>query len=213
MPSLINMDIDLMGQLGIWQQQESLDFFRQRLELSEFEKVEISKFKKKKRLSEWYASRYLLFKMMNNEMRDIPFKDEYGKPYFKDNSTNLSISHSGNLAAVLISHYICGLDIQEMNPKIAKILPRILSVQEASKFLKNINNSLSAFAWSTKEAVYKAYGKKLLDVRKAIRITSYELNGSNYSADVQIEKDDMKIKYQTKGFVIKNYVVVTAFKL
>lgn len=213
MPSLINMDIDLMGQLGIWQQQESLDFYQQRLVLSDAEKVEISKFKKKNRLSEWYASRYLLFKMMNNEKRDIPFKDEFGKPSFKNNSTCFSISHSGDLAAVLISQNLCGLDIQEMNPKIANILPRILSELEASKFLNNINNSLAAFAWSTKEAVYKAYGKKLLDFRKAIRITNYELNGSDYNADVQIKKDDLKIEYQTKGFVINNYVVVSAFKI
>ena len=79
--------------------------------------------------------------------------DPGGKPHFIDNPLHFSLSHSGNLAAVLISDEPCGVDVEQLRPEVAERLrARCLSDGERAR-------SCDFFEiWTRKECIAKLDG-------------------------------------------------------
>ena len=79
--------------------------------------------------------------------------DPGGKPFFTDSPLHFSLSHSGKLAAVLISDAPCGVDIEQVRPEIAERLrERCLSDAERAR-------SCDFFEiWTRKECIAKLDG-------------------------------------------------------
>ena len=78
---------------------------------------------------------------------------ENGKPVFADSDLHFSLSHSASMAAVILSHAPCGIDIEIIRPETAKKLcNRVLSARE-----KESNRDFFE-AWTMKEAIGKLTG-------------------------------------------------------
>ncbi len=69
---------------------EELDFYRSAMYLYDGEREEIKNLSERK-LYEWYASRYLLYKMHEDETRGPCVKDEYGKPFILGSPKYISL--------------------------------------------------------------------------------------------------------------------------
>jgi len=79
-----------------------------------------------------------------------------GKPYFADSPLRFSLSHSGNMAAVILSDGSCGIDIQQIRPEIAeKLYHRVLCREEQRE------NRDFFEVWTKKEALAKLTGEGL----------------------------------------------------
>ena len=76
-----------------------------------------------------------------------------GKPYFVNSPLHFSLSHSGNLAAVLISDAPCGVDVEQLRPEVAaRLRERCLSNAERAR-------SCDFFEiWTKKECIAKLDG-------------------------------------------------------
>ena len=76
-----------------------------------------------------------------------------GKPYFVNSPLRFSLSHSGNLAAVLISDEPCGVDVEQLRPEVAaRLQTRCLSDAERAR-------SCDFFEiWTKKECIAKLDG-------------------------------------------------------
>jgi len=82
-----------------------------------------------------------------------------GKPYILSSQKNMSFSHSGEFASLLISTSQCGIDIQKDNSKIQNISSKFLNDEE--KLFLNKPDALN-WIWSIKEAVFKYFGQNVI---------------------------------------------------
>ncbi len=88
--------------LGIWEITEDYDTLRSSLNLDKSDIETVEHFKNHQRKLEWLSVRTLLKSLLGQDSKIV-----YGperKPYLKNNSHNISISHSKNLTAILISN-------------------------------------------------------------------------------------------------------------
>ena len=86
------------------------------------------------------------------ELPEVRF-DPGGKPFFTDSPLHFSLSHSGKLAAVLISDEACGVDIELVRPEVAERL-RVRCLSDAERA-----RSCDFFElWTKKECIAKLDG-------------------------------------------------------
>ena len=212
MPLLHNYTNTLNLRYGIWHNTEGDDFFEKKLELFVEEKQEVSILKGRKK-SEWLCSRYLLELVADHKLRSACIKDKYGKPYLKDGSEFISISHTFDYTGVIVSQYVCGIDIQVIVPKIIVIAPRFISVEEFKNIPENNNLPYIHVNWGAKEAMYKCYGKKELDFRKNIFVEPFTFDPEGFVFYGQIRKGTFIKKYSLYARQIENMILVYAIEI
>ena len=79
-----------------------------------------------------------------------------GKPRFIDSPLHFSLSHSGNLAAVLISEEPCGVDVEQLRPEVAaRLHERCMSDAERARDCDFFEH------WTKKECIAKLDGRGL----------------------------------------------------
>jgi phosphopantetheinyl transferase len=108
---------------------------------------------------EYLASRYLIYKI-TGKLDSHLYKDEAGKLYLNDSNKNLSLSHSSEWIGLALSKHQVGFDLQKLTAKIQLIAHRFLNKTEYEWLQSKDDDQLLIIAWTIKEAVYKAHGKK-----------------------------------------------------
>ena len=146
-------------QFGIWEIKESLNDFNKGFKDDFFNKL-----KNNKRKLEYVCTR-LLLKEFDSNLK-ISY-NKYGAPILNNNKC-ISISHSNNLAAIIISDNKVGIDIEKISEKPIKIAAKFIS--ENDNISMNINDI--CLTWSAKEAIYKLH----------------EIGGLNFKNDILIQK-------------------------
>lgn len=97
-----------------------------------------------------------------------------GAPSLVNSKLYISISHSHNFAAVIISKDPVGIDIQQLSDKLPNIVPRVCCKNEINRFSSTLEWGV---VWTTKEAIYKKYSSNKLDFGTQIEVTSITENG------------------------------------
>lgn len=110
-------------------------------------------FKSAKRQREWLGVR-LLLKSICGEQAQIGYTPT-GAPLLVDSDTNISISHSGSLVALVFSDERIGLDIQMISDKPLRIKSHFLDETEERVFGDHLDMLSAVKLWCAKEAVYK----------------------------------------------------------
>lgn len=162
---------DIQGMLGIWELTESCGSLHEQFRFSEKEKSQYEKIINEKRKCEFLAIRLLLQEMMHNKT-EISYNNA-GKP-FLDEKLHLSISHSSDLVAVLLSKQPAGIDVENLGRNIERVAARFLSIQETIH-LQNINNAGRArvLYWCAKEALFKCTPMSDIDFKNHISIDPF----------------------------------------
>lgn len=99
----------------------------------------------------------LLFRTLVKDDVDIMYR-ENGRPYLKDSKLNISISHTKDYVAVILSpcKYV-GLDIQHITDKVKRVRSKFISEKE---FIDPKNELIHLLLhWASKETLYKAINK------------------------------------------------------
>lgn len=117
---------------------------------------------------EWLASRLAL--KFCCDLMHIPYKGTYrtdtGQPLLIGNNAHISISHSGDFAAILLdSRQKVGIDIEKISSKVEKVATKYLKDEE-----KETNHERLTLKWCIKEAVYKVSDHENLSLKDDIRI-------------------------------------------
>ena len=90
-----------------------------------------------------------------NELPTVRFK-ETGKPFFADSPLHFSLSHSGKLAAVLLSDTPCAVDIEMVKNDVGnKLMDRCMNEAEKASGCDFFD------CWTKKECLGKLSGKGL----------------------------------------------------
>jgi 4'-phosphopantetheinyl transferase EntD len=120
------------------------------------------------------------------------YYSENGKPHLKDKK-HISITHSFNYSAIIISDDEVGIDIEKNRPIIENIAHKFVGTE--SHFLRNdhLVEQLTVI-WGAKESLYKIYSYPGLSFKKHIEVMPFMLNNRTTSA--WIKSNDWDKKYQ-----------------
>ena len=139
------------------------------------EKVDDSIVSNIKRL-EWLAGRALIKALVEQcglEFHGID-KDEFGKPFLKEYSHPISLSHSYPYVAAQIDTKIeVGIDLEQPKSKLLNIAHRVLSPTELEDAGTDVIKH--CIYWCAKEAMYKAYGRRGLHFADQLLVAPFEL--------------------------------------
>lgn len=178
MPLIKLKDIDDTTRLGIWKAEEDLSYFEQRLPNGYLNGDDHKRFGERRKL-EYFASRYLVFQLLKDKNLVLS-KDEYGKPYIQNHPAQLSISHTANLVAAMISEKNIALDIEQRHSKVQLVMHKFLGEEELDFFEAEPDIDKLVLCWSAKESLYKLHGKKGIDFRKHILLDNPEVGESGH---------------------------------
>lgn len=204
----LNKEIEKKSQLGLWKIDETEDFFKSHLPESHYDDG-ILKYRHQKRRLEWLAGRYLLYTMSNGKRCIV---DEYGKPHLMNSAQYVSLSHSGNYAAAVMSKKVVGIDIQKITPKIKRIAHKFLRPEEKECLSFSYPLEHLHVFWGAKEALYKAYGKKQLDFRQHIFVSPFDFQKNGDIVAGQVIKEDYHSSFLISYQKFKDYILVYAIK-
>lgn len=207
MSIFLKKNIHPKGQIGLWRIEEPEQFFFNELTLSSSHHQQLQKKHPSKRL-EWLASRFLLHQMSNG---DICETDDKGKPFLKYSSSQISISHSGEFAAVALHpHQTIGIDIQKITPRIKKIAHKFMREEEKNSLQHQHTLEHLHVYWGAKEALYKAYGKKELDFRGHIHIEPFDYQQGGGQTFGKVKKGNFLAQFNIIYEHLRDYILVYA---
>ena len=191
----------------VYQVTEPLDFFRDKIELSDSEMSYFSAKRHPERQKESYAVRYALHLALNKQNRVVLETDLYGKPYLVGSESFISLSHTSRYVAAVVSPYPCGIDIQRFDTKILNLGAKFLAEKELGDIPPVSMVSFLTHCWAIKEAAYKTFGKKGLEFNKEIEIQEIDFREGSWESKVRVQKNDEDFKYQVKGWTSEAFVL------
>ena len=169
MPLVYQQNVNAVTRMGVWHIAEDEDFFK----LVPLQKDISHPHKRLQHL----AGRYLLKELYPDFPLALIKIADTRKPFLEDEAYHFSISHCRDYAAVLISkEQRTGVDIELVNGKIDRIMPKFLTDEEYTLILNDEIHKTATLFWSVKEAVYKWQGTGGTDFKKHIHIQKYTGN-------------------------------------
>jgi phosphopantetheinyl transferase len=180
---------------GIWKVEESAE----ELAFTAFEEAPEGIIHLTKRL-EWLASRVLVRTLL--EQNDLPYsgihKDEFGKPFLRELTHHISLSHAYPFVAVqLDKNKSVGIDIEQPTEKLLRVAPRVLSMEELENAGSDIRKHCAY--WCAKEALYKVYGKRGLHFANQLLVEPFileETGDLKGTITVREEKLNVALSYE-----------------
>lgn len=101
------------------------------------------------------------------------------KPFLPDEQYHFSVSHCGDYAAAIVStHLQVGIDAEMVNPRVVNIKHKFLHPHEIH-FVHTLPATqqldVLSVLWSAKEAMYKWYGKGMVDFKEMMHTQAFAL--------------------------------------
>lgn len=204
--------------LAIWKIEEDEAFFLNELPPLSIEAEKEKNERQGSRRLEWLACRTLVLQLVDFQIEI--YKDPHGKPQLEyarlsETDWQVSFSHSHGWAAAMVGRGDIGIDIQQVTPKMANIIHRILT-QEELQMITNENTLLQQHIfWGAKEALYKAYGWRGLDFREHIFVKNVDIKANTEGvffgfAEGEVMKDNYHKKFILKFQKFENHLLVWA---
>ena len=170
----------------LWKIDEEISDLKENLFLNEVSLSKLTNMKSTSHIKGFLAVRRLL-KYLNYSDSDL-FYDAFGKPFLKDGK-KISISHSHNFACIIISENNVGIDIELKNEKILKNIPMLFKEDFILNFKGNKEDAitLTTFAWSIKEAIFKLIPENDVSFKDNISIQPFQMNENSCVVKVNIK--------------------------
>jgi phosphopantetheinyl transferase len=198
MPLFYQHTINDFTKLVVWHITEPEDFFLEKVNF--LQNVVGHPHKRLQHL----AGRYLLQLLEPKFPMNLISIATSKKPWLQNGAFHFSISHCGDFAAAIISkNKLVGIDVELVTPKIELVKSKFLSEQElnlANNFpAAEQHQKLLTLFWSTKEAVYKWYGKGSVSFKKNIYIDNVSFENESGCIDAHFVKEEnisLKIEFR-----------------
>ena len=169
---LIDRQFDSGHHLWVSNTEESLDVLKEEVVLTTAESKKLDEIQYLKRKREFLSVRRLVQDQFGTNERII--YSDTGKPMLKESGYCISISHSGDYAAVIVHPTLeVGIDVQMCTPKILRILKRFAHPEELTNIKGDIWKSL--VYWCSKEALFKWYALGGVDFKEDLFIEPFDL--------------------------------------
>jgi len=148
--------------------------------------INTTNYTSEKRKKEHLVSRLLVTEICPT---DTIIYNEFGAPEL-DNGKHISISHSKELVAVIISDKKTGLDIEGISEKSLRLASKFVS----EKNLVKLNKEKATLIWCIKEAIYKWHQQGGVDFIKDIVIPEFFAKEQG-TVTVYFRKKELNLNY------------------
>ena len=163
--------------LGVWKIEEDTDTLLTMVDLDANERKKYNSYTSISRKLEFLSVRALLAELLGKEAKIVYNKNN--KPFMKDGSRFISISHCHKLTAIICStNERVGIDLEYMSSNIGALAFKFLNRKE--RITKNPDNKLYHLYihWCAKESLYKICDKEGISLKKNITIEPFEIGES-----------------------------------
>ncbi|MBK0371018.1 4'-phosphopantetheinyl transferase family protein [Flavobacterium agrisoli] len=197
-------------QLLIWKITESLTDLESQVEMKPKTQLRFDNMK-----SELHKRAFLSVRMLLKEINLTDFDlhyDSSGKPYL-DGDKHISITHSHQFAALIISDDFIGIDIELQRDKIQRIADKFVDKEFAYLIPKKTEEYIKKLTviWGAKEAIFKIRNEKGISFKDHIEVNSFQLSENVTTAILHF--DNFSTPYKVHFSEIENCTLVYAFVL
>ena len=193
----------------VWKISETLDQLLSEVKLNESSKARLSGMKSVAHQKGFLSVRKLLQEKGYTDF-DL-FYDQFGKPHLND-GRHISISHSHDFSAIILSDENCGIDLEMQREKIITIAHKF--ADEESKFLKEQNQNdyirQLTIIWGAKEAVFKIRNEVGISFKDHIHLNPFMLG--NKVASAVLKFASLEVNYNIFFEEVENFTLVYAFE-
>ena len=126
MPIIEDLNLFSKTRLVVWEINEDLKDLRSEVLLDKYSEKLLADRKSEIHKKQFLAIRNIL-KEISVHNQNLKY-DEFGRPFLIDDK-NISITHSGNYAALIISDQKVGIDIEVVSDRILKITNKFLETE------------------------------------------------------------------------------------
>ena len=197
---ILDKDISVHNNVKLWKITEScaelIDLFENDAEIN----AVIQNFESESKKQQFLASRLLLKVELGNWKT---YHNPNGKPHPINNSSEISITHDKGIAGLIKSMKPCGIDIQEITPKVIRVKSKFVnendfySISEKEKDLTVL--------WCAKETLYKINGNPNIFFKEHMIIKESEEENTLIG---KIIHPEYRKDYKLKVHFIENYCLV-----
>lgn len=163
--------------LGVWKIEEDLSTLEGMVVLDQEDKKKYKGFSSTSRKLEFLSVRALLAELLGKDARIVYNKNN--KPFLRDGSRFISISHSNKLTAILCStNEKVGIDLEFMSSNIGAISFKFINRREKITREAEKRKYHLYLHWCAKEALYKICDKEGISLKRNITIDPFEVKES-----------------------------------
>ncbi|MCG9791597.1 4'-phosphopantetheinyl transferase family protein [Flavobacterium algicola] len=139
------------------------------------------------------------------------YYDAFGKPHLKDDK-NISITHSHEFSAIIISNRPVGIDVELHREKIIRIADKFTTAEVAYLNELDVKNYIQKLTviWGAKEAIFKIQNEKGISFKEHISVLQFELDQLKTIANLNF--GNLQKKFNIHFEAIENFTLVYAFE-
>ncbi|RDI57081.1 4'-phosphopantetheinyl transferase family protein [Flavobacterium glaciei] len=138
------------------------------------------------------------------------YYDEFGKPHLQGKK-HISITHSHNFSAIIISDEIVGIDIEMQREKITRIADKFCDSEfqfldiSCEDYIRKLT-----VIWGAKEAIFKIRNEKGISFKDHISVDNFRISAKQTIATLHSDNlvKDFKIHFEE----IEDFTLVYAFE-
>ncbi|TPD65466.1 4'-phosphopantetheinyl transferase superfamily protein [Flavobacterium microcysteis] len=194
----------------IWKITESFDEFFSQVILKEKTLERLQSMKSEVHQRAFLSVRKLLQEAGHNDLQ--LHYDEFGKPHL-ENETHISITHSFDFSAIILSDENVGIDIELRREKVILIAEKFVDESEfrfLDKEKKEDYVSRLTVIWGIKEAIFKIRNEKGISFKDHIFVAPFEMKDQKTKALLTFA--NLNIEFDVCFEEIEDYTLVYAFQ-
>lgn len=137
------------------------------------------------------------------------FYDNNGKPNLHDGK-HISITHSHNFAALIISDKIVGIDLEWAREKILRIANKFAATEDHYLKSETVANQILKLTviWGVKESIFKIRNEPGISFKDHITVPNFELNSGK--AIGNLDFGNLNLTFSIEFEIIEDFVLVWA---
>ena len=195
-------------QILVWKVTESYTELLEQVILNETNRMRLDGIKSEMHQRAFLSVRKLLQETGHTDL-DL-YYDEFGKPHLYGEK-HISITHSHNFSAIIISEETVGIDIELQRDKITRIADKFCDSEfqfldlDSEEYIRKLT-----VIWGAKEAIFKIRNEKGISFKNHINVQSFELNVKQNDAKLHFNNvvKDFNIHFEE----IEDFTLVYAFQ-
>jgi 4'-phosphopantetheinyl transferase len=218
MPLYKTINVNPSTQILVWEITESFQELFEAVVLNESNDNRLCGMK-----SEMHQRAFLSVRKLFQEAGYTDFDlyyDEFGKPHLHDGK-HISITHSHQFSAIILSDEVVGIDIELQREKIIRIADKFadtefsfLKPEQKEEYIRKLT-----VIWGAKEAIFKIRNEKGISFKDHIKVNTFEMNDALTKTELHFDDiiRDFKVCFEEfesnddKGFE-QNFTLVYAFE-
>lgn len=191
--------------MGIWKMEESLTLLESMYDVRESEMMTYYTFRNDRRRKEWLTVRILLRELLGRDV-EICYHVS-GRPYLKDESFFISITHTIGFVGVRLAHHPVALDLEYYSKRVLHLIPRYVSVGELQYIHPDHEIEMALVLWSAKETLYKLFDINEVAFDEHLLVSELKY-GDKGTFRGRVKKDGFEVEVKLRFEIIDELILV-----